>query len=306
MIYDIRHVTTYTSAAPVSSARCTLRLQPTDGPGQRVLSSEIEVQPRPADISERTDFLGNRMTTITIMHAHRELRVAAASRVEVERPQAPAAGLTPAWETVREHARGVADLGPRSPAHFLYPSRLVPLHGPATAYAATSFLPGRPILEAATELMRRIHDDFTYDPHATVIATPLAAAFETRGGVCQDFAHVMIAALRGAGLPAAYVSGYIRTLPPPDKPRLVGVDASHAWVSLWCGTDFGWLDVDPTNAVLAGDDHVVVARGRDYADVAPIDGVIFASGGQTLGVSVDVAPSQRQAGDPPPLAPAYA
>jgi transglutaminase-like putative cysteine protease len=158
------------------------------------------------------------------------------------------------------------------------------------------------VVEAAAELMTRIRDDFKYDPKATAVSTPLSDAFDKRGGVCQDFAHIMIAGLRGLGLPAVYVSGYIRTLPPPGKPRLVGADASHAWVSLWCGDMFGWLDFDPTNAVLAGNDHIVIARGRDYADVSPIDGVILASGNQELSVSVDVAPSQRHVSDPQPMA----
>ena len=146
------------------------------------------------------------------------------------------------------------------------------------------------MLEAAAELMARIKADFKYDPEATAVSTPLREAFEKRGGVCQDFAHIMIAGLRGLGLPAFYVSGYIRTIPPPGKPRLEGADASHAWVSLWCGQEFGWRDLDPTNALFIGDDHIVVAIGRDYADVSPIDGVILASGAQKLSVRVDVIP----------------
>jgi len=300
MIYDIRHVTTYRYDAPVSSARCSLGLMPAIEDGQRVFDSGLEVVPQPAKMSERIDFFGTRVTHVDIETAHRELRITALSRVEVERRSAPAAALTPDWESVRESAFASAALDPRAPAHFLYPSRLVPLHDPATAYARESFRPDRPIVEAADELMKRIAADFKYDPKATAVSTPLSEAFAARGGVCQDFAHIMIAALRGLGLPAAYVSGYIRTLPPPGKPRLVGADASHAWVSLWCGDMFGWLDFDPTNATLAGNDHIVIARGRDYADVSPIDGVILASGNQTLSVSVDVAPSQRTASDPRP------
>ncbi|MDB5543143.1 MAG: transglutaminase domain protein [Hyphomicrobiales bacterium] len=302
MIYDIRHVTTYRYDAPVSSARCTLRLLPADDEGQRVFDSGLEVSPEPSTITQRTDFFGTRIANVTIEKTHRELRITALSRVEVERRETPAPALTPPWEDVRQAAFSSAQLGPLAPAHFLFPSRLVPLHIPATKYAAESFKTGRTIVEAATELMRRIRDDFKYDPKATAVSTPLSEAFEARGGVCQDFAHIMIAGLRGLGLPSAYVSGYIRTLPPPGKPRLVGADASHAWVSLWCGDIFGWLDFDPTNAVLAGNDHIVIARGRDYADVSPIDGVILASGNQELSVSVDVAPSQRMASDPPPIA----
>ena len=300
MIYDIRHVTTYRYDAPVASARCTLRLLPADDKGQRIFDSGLEVAPQPASIIQRTDFFGTRIAHVTIASNHRELRITALSRVEVERSAAPAAELTPAWEEVRQKAFASSALGPNAPAHYLYPSRLVPMHGPATDYAKESFVKGRPIVEAAAELMTRIRTDFKYDPKATAVSTPLSDAFESRGGVCQDFAHIMIASLRGLGLPASYVSGYIRTLPPPGKPRLVGADASHAWVSLWCGEAFGWLDFDPTNALMAGNDHIVIARGRDYADVSPIDGVILASGNQTLIVSVDVAPSQRMASDPPP------
>jgi transglutaminase-like putative cysteine protease len=300
MIYDIRHVTTYRYDAPVSAARCTLRLLPSDDAGQRVFDSGLEVAPQPASIIQRTDFFGTRIAHVTIASTHRELRITAMSRVEVERRATPAGELTPEWEDVRQKAFASSELGPTAPAHFLYPSRLVPMHGPATAYAKESFQHGRPIVEAASELMTRIRNDFKYDPKATAVSTPLSEAFESRGGVCQDFAHIMIAALRGLGLPAAYVSGYIRTIPPAGKPRLVGADASHAWVSLWCGEAFGWLDFDPTNALMAGNDHIVIARGRDYADVSPIDGVILASGNQTLSVSVDVAPSQRMASDPPP------
>jgi len=292
MIYDVRHVTTYRYDAPVAAARCTLRLLPVDGPGQRVFATDLEIAPRPAAVVERTDFFGARVATVMITTAHRELRIAADSQVEVTRAidSAPATQQTPPWEVVRQRAAASADVGPRGPAHFIYPSRLVPLHGPATAYAAESFSAGRPVVEAATELMQRLHRDFRFDPEATCTATPLADVFETRGGVCQDFAHAAIAALRGIGLPAAYVSGYIRTEPPPGQPRLVGADASHAWVSLWCGDQCGWVDFDPTNAVIAGDDHIVVARGRDYADVSPIDGVFLGSGGQSLEVSVDVTP----------------
>lgn len=303
MIYDIRHVTTYRYDAPVSAAHCTLRLLPIEEDGQRVFDSGLEISPQPSAKSERVNFFGTRVANVSIATTHHELRIVALSRVEVERRAPPAAALTPAWEDVREAAFASAQMGARAPAHFLYPSRLAPLHGPATDYAARCFSPGRPIIEAAAELMTRIRAEFKYDPKATAVSTPLSDAFARRGGVCQDFAHIMIAGLRGLGLSAAYVSGYIRTLPPAGKPRLVGADASHAWVSLWCGDAFGWIDFDPTNALVAGDDHIVIARGRDYADVSPIDGVITASGGQKLTVSVDVAPSQRHASDPPPATP---
>jgi transglutaminase-like putative cysteine protease len=293
VIYDIRHVTTYHYDAPVASARCTLRLLPREQGGQCVLDSGLDVSPPPADMSERRDFFGNRITTVRLANPHQELRVAALARVDVERAPHPAAALTPAWEQIRRDALASTDLGSSSPVLGLYPSRLVPLHAPVTDYAAQSFPSGRPVLEAAIELMQRIQTDFRYDPAATVVTTPLHEAFASRGGVCQDFAHIMIAGLRGLGLPALYVSGYIRTITAPGQIRLEGADASHAWVSLWCGGEFGWLDLDPTNALQVGDDHIVVSLGCDYADVSPIDGVILASGNQRLTVSVDVIPVSR-------------
>jgi len=173
----------------------------------------------------------------------------------------------------------------------IYPSRNVHIFEAATDYARTSFPPGRPIYEGAVDLNERIHEDFTFDSKATEVTTSPAEAFAAKRGVCQDFAQVMIAALRGLGLPALYVSGYIRTIPPPGKPRLQGADASHAWVRVWCGPSFGWLGLDPTNAIAEGDDHVVVARGRDYRDVPPVDGVIVSSGDHELDVEVDVIPN---------------
>ena len=158
------------------------------------------------------------------------------------------------------------------------------------AYARESFGKARPVLEAASELMARIRRDFTYDPEATEVSTPLAEAFAQRHGVCQDFAHIMIAGLRGLGLPAAYVSGYIRTIPPPGQKRLEGADASHAWALLWCGPETGWIGLDPTNDLIVADDHIVTAVGRDYADVAPLDGVLIGPGSQKIGIAVDVIP----------------
>ena len=180
--------------------------------------------------------------------------------------------------------------GSEGPASFLYPTRRTPVIAAITDYARTSFRAGRPIIEAAAEVMSRMHKDFVYDPEATDVSTPAAEAFTARHGVCQDFAHIMISGLRGLGLPAAYVSGYLRTRPPPGRPRLEGADATHAWVSLWCGEASGWVGFDPTNAILVQNDHIVLAIGRDYADVAPIDGIILAPGKQTLKVEVDVAP----------------
>jgi len=288
VIYDIAHLTTYRYDAPVASARCTMRLLPRSDGGQNVLFSRIELTP-PAEIfRERVDFNGNRICEAQILTPHTKLRIGLHARVAVERAPPPAPVLTPAWESVRSAIQATNTLAAGSPVHCVYPSRFAPLLDAATDYAQQSFSTGRPVLEGAAELMRRIHADFVYDPEATRISTPIAQAFERRRGVCQDFAHIMIAGLRGLGLAAAYVSGYLRTIPAPGQARLEGADSTHAWVSVWCGPEFGWFDLDPTNALLVGNDHVVIAIGRDYADVSPIDGVILAAGGQDLDVSVDV------------------
>ncbi len=290
MIYDLRHVTTYAYSRPVPFARCILRLQPRNDGGQSVHNSELVVTPRPAERDDGVCFFGNRMTTLTIAKPHRELKIEMRARVEVRRPQAPFPALTRSWEEVGEQALASASLAPDSPAHHLYPSRLVPPVAAVTDYARNSFPQRRPVLEGATELMARIKTDFTYDPEATEVSTPLEEAFRQRHGVCQDFAHVMIAGLRGLGLPAAYVSGYIRTVPPPGQKRLEGADASHAWVMLWCGPETGWIGLDPTNDLIVADDHIVTAFGRDYADVSPLDGVVIGPGSQKIGVAVDVIP----------------
>ena len=213
----------------------------------------------------------------------------AVSRVRVDRPAAPEE--SPPWETVAAEALAIDSLEFGRPASALYPSRRIALFDEATAYARISFTDGRPVHEAALELASRIRSDFVYDPEATEVSTPAPAAFEQRRGVCQDFANIMIAALRGLALPALYVSGYIRTIPPPGRERLVGADASHAWAALWCGSALGWLGFDPTNAMSAGDDHIELARGRDYSDASPIESMVLSSGSHRLEVTVDVVPA---------------
>ena len=290
MIYDIRHVTTYNYENAVSFARCSLRLEPQSGGGQELISHVVEIKPRPAERHGRRDFFGTHTESIVIDTPHRHLRIDARSRVKLSRsPPARNAGST-GWEGVREAALKVTSLGPASPVGYVFASSLVPLFKPVTDYAAVSFAPGSGVLAGAADLMRRIRTEFKYDPKATVISTPLAEAFEKRHGVCQDFAHVMIAGLRGLGLPAAYVSGYLRTIPPPGRERLQGADATHAWVSLWCGEEFGWVGFDPTNDLVVANDHIILAVGRDFSDVSPVDGIIVGSRKQKLGVAVDVVP----------------
>ncbi len=292
MIYDIRHVTRYEYGSTVTFSHCSLRLLPHDEPGQKVLETKLSIDPSPRETIERACFFGNRVTSLTISTPHRRLTVEAKATVDIAREPPPEPQTTPLWEAVRDHAFGSESLSPTSPTHFLFPSRFVPQFNPAADYAAESFLPGRPVLEAAMDLMHRMRNDFTYDPKATVVSTPLSEAFEKRSGVCQDFAHIMIAGLRGIGLPAAYVSGYIRTIPPAGKKRLEGADATHAWVTLWCGEDTGYIGLDPTNCLLVGNDHISLAWGRDYADISPVAGIILGASDQEIEVKVDVVPRE--------------
>ena len=288
MIYDIRHVTTYGYESPVSFARCSLRLEPTSGDGQQLISHTVDIRPRPADRTVRRDFFGTHTESILIETPHRHLRIDSRSRVSVSRSAPGRATQGPAWENVRDVAFAATSLGPASPIGYVFASPLVPVQQPVTAYAGVSFPPRGGILAGGVDLMHRIRNQFKYDPKATVISTPLAEVFEKRRGVCQDFAHLMIAGLRGLGLPAAYVSGYLRTIPPPGQPRLQGADATHAWVSLWCGEQLGWIGFDPTNDLLVENDHIELAVGRDFSDVSPVDGIIVGSPKQKLGVAVDV------------------
>lgn len=290
MIYDIRHVTTYSYESPVSFARCSLRLEPKNGDGQQLISHGVEIKPLPLDRTVRTDFFGIRTESIVIETAHRVLRIDARSRVDVVRTSPSRDMESPPWEQVREAAFASNGLVASSPVGYLFASPLVPVLSPITDYAAASFAAGGGAFIAAADLMRRINHDFVYDSKATEISTPLRNVFEKRRGVCQDFAHIMIAGLRGLGLPAAYVSGYLRTTPPPGRPRLQGADATHAWVSVWCGQEIGWMGFDPTNDLVIGSDHVVLAVGRDYTDVSPVDGIIVGSRKQKLAVAVDVIP----------------
>jgi transglutaminase-like putative cysteine protease len=288
VIYDVSHITVYSYEASVASTRCALRLIPREASGQKLLRGTINILPEPDIISERTDFFGNQITDVLVRKPHSKLCIELAALVEVSRLEPPYLSQTLPWESAARAALAVSSLSNAAPVHWLYPSRYVRLHQEITDYARISFSPGRPILEAADELMRRIQKDFTYDPKSTDIATPLLQSFQSRRGVCQDFSHIMLAGLRGLGLPAAYVSGYIRTIPAPGQAYLEGADASHAWVSLWCGDANGWVQLDPTNGIIVRDEHIMVALGRDYADVSPIDGIIVSAGKQELDVSVTI------------------
>ena len=288
MIYDVKHLTRYAYAATVELTTGVLRMTPLSSNGQVLERSCLSTDPPCLPSTERLDTFGNKVKSLRIEKPHRALSITARSRVQVNRP--PLAESSSPWESVASEAVTVASLSPDCPAIALYPSRRVSLFDEATRYARKSFSKHRQINDAAMELTHRIRSDFVYDPDATEVSTPAYEAFNRRRGVCQDFAHIMIAALRGLGLPALYVSGYIRTTPQPGKERLAGADASHAWVSIWCGSASGWRDFDPTNAQAVQNDHVVVARGRDYSDASPIESMVLSSGRHQLDVEVDVVP----------------
>jgi transglutaminase-like putative cysteine protease len=292
--YLVRQTTDYAYATPVPFAQHVLRVTPVDGPGQAVWSSHLEIDPLPAHCEQGVDFFGNCIVRVDLEKAHDRLSIRSTARVHVEPPFPLLPELSPAWEDVRSAVAESSDLGALSPVHYLFATRLVPLSDAITAYAAASFTPRRSILTAAIDLMMRMHGDFAYRPGTTDVTTPPDVAFLQRRGVCQDFAHIMIAGLRGMGLSAGYVSGFVRTVAIGDQPRLEGADASHAWVMIWCGAAAGWRGLDPTNGLLVAEDHIVVAIGRDYADVAPVDGVIIASGEHELNSAVDVVPLRAE------------
>jgi len=310
MRYRIKHTTQYAYAHPVAVCHNLVRLTPRSTALQRRDSYRLIILPEPAEVVPRRDALGNEVEHFSIHEPHHGLSLSATSQLVVSPPADPGAG--PPWEQVRDalQAGDFNFLGPdraAPPLQFAFASKLVPRAPELAAYALASFTPSRPIVDALRDFNARIHADFEYDPRATTVATPVLQAFAGRAGVCQDFAHVAIACLRSIGLAARYVSGYLRTLPPPGQSRLVGADASHAWLALYCGTSGaahgdsnghiitddshdGWVDIDPTNNTMATTDHVTLALGRDYADVAPIQGVYVGGGEHALEVSVDVAP----------------
>jgi len=290
VIYDIRQTTICHYASPVAHAHHVLRLTPINRQDQRVHVAALHIVPEPVERREGLDFFGNRLTRIALEEPHDTLTVKIAARVHVDQAVVPDGSVLRSWEEVRDDVFGTADFSSLSPAHFLFPSRVISLDPEIRDYARVSFPAGRQVLEGGIDLMRRIKTDFVYEVGATTVTTTPPMSFALRRGVCQDFAHIMISGLRGIGLPAAYVSGYLRTIHVPGSARLQGADAMHAWVMLWCGADCGWIGLDPTNDMIASDQHIVLAIGRDYADVAPLDGVIFASGGQRIDASVHVVP----------------
>jgi transglutaminase-like putative cysteine protease len=288
-----RTVTRYSSRVEVAY-HCAF-LHPRDGGRQKVRDFAMAIDPQPSHRASAPDSFGNLRTEFALYVPHEVLTVHTESRVWLEpRPAPPNDAASTAWDTV---AAGLCYVlgGSFQPAgEFVFASPYVPLDRSLRDYAATDFRAGRPYLQAAIALMERVHADFAYEPGVTDIGTPLDEVFRQRRGVCQDFAHLMLGMLRSLGLPARYVSGYLLTQPLPGKARLTGADASHAWVSIWCPA-LGWVDLDPTNAVLPDASHVTVAVGRDYGDVVPLRGVIRGGADHVLDVAVDVVPVVERA-----------
>jgi transglutaminase-like putative cysteine protease len=290
LIYVVQHRSSYAYEETVDLSHHLLHLTPRSLPYQRVIETSLRTNPESPTIVSSVDYFGNAISFLSLTQPHAHLVVDMAARVEVwpRPPLDPAA--TPPWESVRDALDGGGYPEAVAAAEFVNDSPLVPADAAFASYAAPSFTPGRPLLDAVLDLTQRIHREFTFDPTATELTTPLAEIIEKQRGVCQDFAHAEVAALRAIGLAARYVSGYIRTYPASGRTRRVGADASHAWASVYCPGS-GWIDVDPTNNLVVGEEHIVLAWGRDYGDVSPVRGVILGSGDHTLSVSVDVTPS---------------
>lgn len=286
--YRIEHKTLYHYDSPVSVAQQLVRLQPRSLPWQRSLSFNLQCTPEPHSTLLEYDYFGNSIRSLGFVGAHTELELLTTSQIEVyDRPWVNALmSDSPSWESVRSSLAGNEEA---QVSEFRFPTTLVPHFLPAVEFARESFTSRRPLLEACFDLMMRLHATFEYAPGQTDSDSTVAEVWKTRKGVCQDFAQIMICALRGLGLAARYVSGYLRTEPPPGQPRLVGSDASHAWVAVWCPR-WGWVEFDPTNKQLANTDYIIIAWGRDFTDISPVRGVISGSSGHELKVEVTVWP----------------
>ncbi|RAI04108.1 transglutaminase [Acuticoccus sediminis] len=290
MQYDVSLSVAYRFDNAASASRNIVRLMPADLVGeQRLVAGTLSVTPTPTEWVNRTDYFRNSTVEVAFHEAHRDITFSVTSRVNrYERSRR--LDMSPPVGKLVHDINAYRRLDAASPHHFVGPSRRVPIAAETTEYGQDIAGDAGSVLEAVEAIGQAIHRDWQYKPGATTVETPTLEAFAARRGVCQDFSHIMIAALRGLGIPAGYVSGCLRTDPPPGQPRLAGADAMHAWVSAWCGPELGWVDYDPTNAVLAGTDHIVVGRGRDYSDVAPVRGVMRTSGHHWSRHSVDVVP----------------
>lgn len=293
MKYKITHSTKYQYTVPVSVCHNVVVLTPRESEWVRTIAHRLSVRPTPIVTAKRRDWFGNLVQSFSIEESHRQLVITSTSRIDVQPRPIPQPDTTPSWTVVE---RGVSEqTSPDwfSEIPFVFDSPRIRRSPEFAAFARKSFPPRRPILAAALDLNHRLHTEFQYDKNATDVRTPTEEAFRKRKGVCQDFAHVAVACLRSLGIPARYVSGYLRTRPPEGEPRLIGADQSHAWVAVYCGPDVGWVDVDPTNDCLCRSDHIPIGWGRDYSDVVPIKGVFLGGGDPALTVSVDVEPQEE-------------
>lgn len=283
MIYRVTHCTTYTYPNPVAKSVNEARLTPRQLPWQFLRSSSIDVIPEPAAVASRTDYFGNRVTTLSVFEPHDRLIVRASSIVEVT-PRQEELGLSPSWEEAREMLAVQSDDECLAAYEFVCDSPFVIRARELADYARSTFSPGRPLLDALLELTSRIRAEFRYEPKSTTIDTPVLEVLQKRAGVCQDFAHLMIGALRSLGLAAQYVSGYLRS-----GENYVGAEASHAWVAVFVPGS-GWVHFDPTNNVMPSDGHVTIGWGRDYGDVTPLKGITRGGGQEAIEVEVRVTP----------------
>ena len=287
MKYKIEHKTGYSYSEPASLSQNELFLEPRITGAQQVFESSLTIHPEPQYFQKRIDYFGNNAHVFMIQQPHTELSITAASVVEtLPAPLISAENSVP-WETAVQLLAGHQSPEEREAYQFIFNSPLIMVTTPVKDFAQVSFPTGKPLLLCALDLIGRIFKEFAYDKTATTIDTPVEQVLADKKGVCQDFAHLAISAFRSMGLAARYVSGYLETLPPPGKPRLVGADASHAWISLYI-PNLSWVDLDPTNNVIPGESHITVAWGRDYGDVTPVKGVIMGGGIHTLSVTVDV------------------
>ena len=290
MKYRLTHCTKYTYEGAVTVSHHLARLAPRTLPGQRCPWHALEILPIPVGRGVHVDSFGNITSYFEIEGKHGELEVTARSFVEVFATKHPDPAVTPAWETVRDACQAEKLTHCSEAGAFRFSSPMVPTGRDYETYALQDFPSGRPILQGVVALTARVFREFKFDSRATDVTTPVSDVFRNRAGVCQDFAHLMLACLRSLGLPARYVSGYLETVPPPGKPKLTGADASHAWISVFCGEVAGWIDTDPTNNLIPGERHITVAWGRDFSDVSPLRGVTLGAGGQKMSVAVDVVP----------------
>ena len=290
MLYDVTAELHYSYAAPAIAGRTLLRLMPATLPGeQRLIAGRLEVEPAPAERRDRGDFFGNPVSELVFRTASDSASFRVHARVErLAEPRR--LDLSPPLARLARELDAVASLGPSAPHHFLAPSPRVPAAPDLAGWAAARIDAGATVLAALQAIGTALHAEMRFDAAATTVETDPREAFAARNGVCQDFSHILIACLRGLGVPAGYVSGYLRTRPPPGAARLTGADAMHAWVRVWCGIEGGWVDYDPTNDCMVGADHLRVALGRDYDDVAPLRGVLRTAGAQDSRHHVDVLP----------------